>query len=101
MSKHGNSHTNTNAHHLYCIYENDTGAILKFGITDDPLDEKGLPYRVKVQLRWANIAAGYMKFSAKILITEIPGRIEAERIEREHLEIYKQENGSLPPGNLR
>ncbi len=101
MSSHGNSHKNQNPHHLYGIFERETEDVFKYGITDDPLDEDGLPHRARIQLRLANLAAGFLKFFAKVLLSGIPGRKEAERIEREHIEAYKQEHGSRPPGNLR
>ncbi len=44
MSKHGNSHENKNPHFLYGIFERETEDILKYGITDDPIEEDGLPY---------------------------------------------------------
>lgn len=101
MSEHGNSHQNQNPYHLYGIFERETTDVLKYGITDDPIEEDGLPRRARTQLRWANLAAGFIKFFVRILLSNIPGRKEAERIEREFIEEHKQQNGHRPPGNLR
>jgi hypothetical protein len=101
MSIHGNSHQNKNPHHLYGIFEGETEEVFKYGITHDPIEADGLPNRAKVQLRWANLAAGFLKFFAKILMTGLPGRAVAERIEREHIEAYRQKYGRRPPGNLK
>lgn len=101
MSRHGNSHQNPNPHHLYGIFERETEDVLKYGITDDPIEEDGLPRRASVQLRWANLAAGFLKFFVKILRSGIPGRAEAERIERDHIEAYRKKQGHRPPGNLK
>ena len=101
MSSHGNSHKNKNLHHLYGIFEHETDDVFKYGISDDPIGKDDLSYRVRSQLRFANLAAGFIKFFAKILLRSIPGRKEAERIEREHIDIYVEKHRRKPPGNLR
>jgi len=88
-------------HHLYGIFEKDTDDVFKYGISDDPMGEDGLSNRVRAQVRFANLAAGFLKFFAKILMFNIPGRAKAEEIEREHIEVYRQKNGQKPSGNLR
>lgn len=101
MSPHGNSNQNQNPHHLYGIFERETEDVFKYGITDDPLGDDGLPNRARTQLRLANLAAGFLKFIAKVLLSGIPGRAEAERIERDHIEEYNKKHGHKPSGNLR
>jgi len=88
-------------HHLYGIFEKDTDDVFKYGISDDPMGEDGLSNRVRAQVRFANLAAGFLKFFAKILMFNIPGRAKTEEIEREHIEVYRQKNGQKPSGNLR
>ena len=101
MSEHGNSHKNQNLHHLYGIFEKESDDVLKYGISDDPIGEDGLSNRVRAQVRFANLAAGFLKLFAKILMFNIPGRAKAEQIEREYIETYRQKHGQKPPGNLR
>ena len=101
MSSHGNSHKNRNPYRLYGIFEHKTKDVFKYGITDEPIGDDGLTYRIRSQVRIANLAAGFIKFFAKILLRSIPGRKEAERIEREHINAHKEEHGHKPPGNLR
>ncbi|MBK6621837.1 MAG: hypothetical protein IPJ00_07900 [Saprospirales bacterium] len=98
---HGNSKKNPNPHHLYGIFEEKTAEVFKYGITDDPLSKDGLPARTRKQLTILNLAAGFLKFIARVLLSGIPGREEAERIEREYIDDYFKKHGRKPPGNLK
>ncbi|MFZ2898563.1 MAG: hypothetical protein WA004_08075 [Saprospiraceae bacterium] len=98
---HGNSRKNPNAHHLYEIVEEKTEEVFKYGITDDPLGKDDLPARVRSQLTILNLAAGFLKFIARILLSGIPGREEAEKIERKYIDEYAKKHGRKPPGNLK
>jgi URI fold toxin 2 len=101
MSIHGNAHDNNSPYHLYGIFEHRTDSLLKYGISGGRIGPDGMSKRMRAQLSFANIAAGFNKFFAKVLIGNIPGRLEAERIEREHIDAYRDRYGSAPPGNLR
>ena len=71
-------------------------------ITDDPLGKDGLPARARNQVTLFNLAAGFIKFIARVILSGIPGREEAERIEKQYIEDFQKENeGRKPPGNLR
>jgi hypothetical protein len=59
----------------------------------------GLSARARDQLAEMNLAAEYDKFSAEILVTDIPGRAEALRIEREYIDVYYEKYGRNPVGN--
>lgn len=98
---HGNSKKNPNSHNLYGIFEEKTEDLFKFGIIDDPIGKDGLPARVRSQLTILNLAAGFLKFIGRIILSGIPGREEAERIEREHIQEYRDKFGKNPPGNLK
>ena len=98
---HSNSKKNPKPHHLYGIYEKETEDVLKYGISCEKIGADGLSKRPRRQTNLFNIAAGFLKFFAKILLYNIPGRAEAERIEREHIEAYRQKLGHKPPGNLK
>lgn len=98
---HGNSKKNPNPHHLYGIFEEKTNDVFKYGITDDPIGKDGLPARTRKQITILNLAAGFLKFIGKVLISSIPGRAEAEKIEREHIQEHLEKFGSRPPGNLK
>lgn len=98
---HGNSLKNNAPHHLYeiiDIQENDT---FKYGISDDPIGEDGLSKRLRDQITLYNVVAGFIRFFARILIKNIPGRKEALKIEKEHIKTYKDENGRKPRGNRK
>ena len=97
---HGNSKANPNLHHLYDIFKRSDRDTFKFGISDDPIEEEdGLSARARDQLEEMNLAAEYDKFGAEILITGIPGRMKALRIERTHIDAYYEEHGRNPKGN--
>lgn len=96
---HGNSKNNPNNHHLYDIYKISDRDTFKYGISDDPIEEDGLSSRVRDQLEEMNLAAEYHKFDAEILLTDIPGRAEALRIEREYIDEYYHNIGRNPIGN--
>ncbi|MEM6319655.1 MAG: hypothetical protein AAF960_18425 [Bacteroidota bacterium] len=99
--RHGNSVKNTNAHHLYeiiDIQENDT---FKFGISHDPIEADGLSKRLKDQISLYNVVAGFVRFFARILIKNIPNRKEALRIEKQHIQAYKDKHNRKPRGNRK
>jgi URI fold toxin 2 len=97
MSIHGNAHDNNSPCHLYGIFEHRTDSLLKYGISGGRIGPDGMSKRMRAQLSFAN----FNKFFAKVLIRNISGRLEAERIEREHIDAYRERYGSAPPGNLR
>lgn len=99
MKKHGNSNDNDAEHHLYEIHDVERNDVYKYGICGDPLNPDGTSPRANRQLRDFNRAFGWVRFLARILLTGIPGRREAKRIEDEYIEAYRQQHGHKPPGN--
>ena len=97
---HGNSNQNNKPHHLYEIRDTVDDAVLKYGISHDPIEADGLSDRIRKQLTFLNLGVNWTRFFARILIVDIPGRIEAKRVEREHIKAYELENGRKPRGNL-
>jgi URI fold toxin 2 len=100
MKPHGNSLTNENLHHLYQIFKKEDGDTYKYGISDDPIEADGLSERARKQVLEMNRAAEYDKYTALILLTEIQGRVEANRIEITYIDAYYLKNGRNPIGNL-
>ncbi len=96
---HGNDKENSNPHHLYDIFRSMNRDTFKYGISDDPIDVDGLSARSRDQLEALNLAAEYHKFDAVILRTDIPGRREALKVEREYIDAYYEEHGHNPIGN--
>lgn len=96
---HGNDKRNPNLHHLYDIFRNSNRDTFKYGVSDDPIDEDGLSNRCREQLEGMNAAAEYDKFSAEIMLTDIPGRAEALRIEQAYIDAYFHQHGRNPKGN--
>jgi hypothetical protein len=100
MSNHGNSLDNDQPHHLYEIRDQQENTTFKYGISDDPIDEDGLSNRVRRQVKFMNLVVGFIRFVGKILISGIPGRKEARKLEDEHIDNFIKENGRRPRGNL-
>ena len=99
MNFHGNSKLNNNPHHLYEIRDNEIDDIFKYGISAEPIAADGLSKRMRVQLSFLNLVAGYQRYTGHILIENIPDRVEAWRLEDEHIEDYKRIFGVRPKGN--
>ncbi len=87
---HGNSHQNKKPHHLYEIRDKQEEDIFKYGINADPIEDDGLSSRLRNQLKLMNLIAGWLRFFSNILLRDIPGRQEAENIEREHIDAYEK-----------
>jgi hypothetical protein len=98
---HGNSHQNDKPHHLYEIRDKQEEDIFKYGISADPIEADGLSKRLRNQLNFMNLIAGWLRFFGNILIRDIPGRAEAEKLEREHIDAYRKIHGRNPKGNLK
>lgn len=99
MSKHANRNDNDADHHLYEIYDHGRSNTYKYGICGNPLNSNGSSPRANIQVKEANRLVGWIRFFARILLIGIPGRLEAKRIEDEHIEDYRIKYGSKPPGN--
>ncbi|MCF8247228.1 MAG: hypothetical protein K9J37_14735 [Saprospiraceae bacterium] len=99
MKKHGNSNENNADHHLYEIFDLERSNTYKYGICGDPLNKDGSSPRGKTQAKEFNRAFGWLRFLVRILLTGIPGRREAKRIETEYMEAYREKWGEYPPGN--
>jgi URI fold toxin 2 len=96
---HGNSSDNPALHHLYDIFKKSDRDTFKYGISAGPIEDDGYSSRVRDQLEEMNLAAEYDKFDAEILLINIPGRLEALRLEREYIDAYFEQHGRNPPGN--
>ncbi|MCB9285088.1 MAG: hypothetical protein H6563_13510 [Lewinellaceae bacterium] len=98
---HRNSHDNKDPHHLYEIFDKQEKEVFKYGISSDPIEEDGMSRRTRRQLKYLNLAAGWIRYFVRILITGISGRQRAEEIEDEHIEAFEKKHGKMPRGNLR
>lgn len=100
---HRNSHQNKTPHHLYEIYDKQEEETFKYGISSDSIDEEGdgLSNRIRRQLNIFNLAAGWLRYFARILVKNIPGRKMAEKIEDEFIDNFEEKAGHMPRGNLR
>lgn len=101
MNFHGNSNRNNKPHHLYEIVDEEKKDTFKYGISCDPIEADGLSERVRDQVDLFNLIAGWLRFFARILQKDIPGRKEASKIETEHIEAYRQQHGRRPIGNKK
>ncbi len=98
---HGNSHQNISFHLIYEIWDSQEEEVFKFGITDDKIEPDGLPKRVRKQLQLLNLAVGWERYSARIVITDIPGREVAERTEDDFMDDFELKFGRRPRGNFK
>ena len=98
---HRNSHSNQEPHHLYEIIDKIDNDVFKYGISSDPIDEDGLSKRLRKQIAFLNLIDNWDRFFGRILLQNIEGRQEAERIETEHIEQYKSKKRRNPRGNLK
>lgn len=48
-----------------------------------------------------NLAVGWLRYIARILLINIFGRLKAKEIEDEHMDAFEQEKGRPPRGNLK
>lgn len=101
MSLHGNSKLNNNPHHLYEVFDKGKDIVFKYGISAEIIRKDGLCKRMRLQLRLMNLIAGWKRFTAQILIYNIPDRIQARTIEDQHIKAHKAKFGQKPKGNLR
>jgi hypothetical protein len=98
---HGNSLKNDAPHHLYEIFDIQEDDTFKYGISQDEIEADGLSKRLRDQVSFYNVVSGFIRFFARILITNIPGRIEALKTEKDHIQAYKDKNKRKPRGNRK
>ena len=99
MKVHGNSRQNDKHHHLYAIYDKEDNSLFKYGISDKPIGDDDYSARMREQVDYLNLAVGWLRYFAKILIRGISGRKEARRWEDEHIADYHSKYGTNPRGN--
>ena len=100
MAEHGNSNRNTKQHHLYEIRDSVDDDIFKYGISHGPVGADGYSDRMREQVNFLNLGVKWLRFFARILLSNISGRKEAKRIERQYIRSYNEKNGQNPRGNL-
>jgi hypothetical protein len=98
---HGNSLKNTDPHHLYEIRDIQEDDTFKFGISHDEIEADGLSKRLRDQISIYNVVAGFVRFFARILIKNIPNRVDALKIEKDRIREYKDKHGRKPRGNRK
>lgn len=99
MKPHGNSLDNLEPHHLYEIIDKNTDEVFKYGISFGVIGSDGHSKRMREQVRLCNLAANEQRYFARIIQYDIPGRMEALRIENESIEQFRVTHGSRPRGN--
>jgi len=55
---HGNSSENDKPHHLYAILDKEENDVFKYGISDNPIDERDSSDRMRNQVNYRNRAVG-------------------------------------------
>lgn len=98
---HRNSHSNQEPHHLYEIIDKLDNDVFKYGISSDPIEADGYSKRLRKQLAFLNLIDEWERFFGRILLQNIDGRQEAERIENLYISEYENLKGQRPRGNLK
>lgn len=96
---HGNSKKSKRIHHLYEIRDQKENDVYKYGICGKPLNKDGSSPRANKQVSLFNTVVGWVRFFARILLTDIPGRKRAEEMENQYIETYRKNHGRPPRGN--
>jgi len=86
---------------LYEFFDQKENEVFKYGISADPIEADGLSRRIRRQLSIFNLAAGWLRYIARILVSNISGRKAAEKIENQHMEDFQTKHGHLPRGNRK
>lgn len=96
---HRNSYENEEPHHLYEIIDRVDDDVFKYGISCKPIGKDGTSSRMREQVNSLNRIDRWLRFFARILMRDIPGKKEAKRIETEHIQEYQKQHGERPRGN--
>jgi hypothetical protein len=96
---HKNSYKNQDAHHLYEIIDRVDDDVFKYGISCKPIGKDGQSERMREQVNLLNRIDKWLRFFARILVHNIPGKREARRLETELIQNYEKKNGEKPRGN--
>ena len=100
MAEHGNSNQNESSHHLYEIIDKVDNDVVKYGISGEELTPDGFSPRAQRQVNAMNTFVKWIRFFARILVTNISGRSKAKEIEEEYIQNYYNANGRNPRRNL-
>ncbi|MEZ4959186.1 MAG: hypothetical protein R2830_05160 [Saprospiraceae bacterium] len=93
---HGNSNQNDESHHLYEIWDDQEQEIFEYGISSEPIEDDGLSKRVKEQVQILNLAAGWLRYLARIILKHLPNRILAKEKEDEYMDAFEAQYSRLP-----
>ncbi len=92
---HKNSYENEELHHLYEILDRDRNDdVFKYGICCKPIDENGTSSRMREQVNALNRIDKWVRFFARIIIRDIPGKRAARELENNTFGITQIETGS-------
>lgn len=96
---HKNSYQIEEPHHLYEIIDRVDDDVFKYGISCKPIGKDGMSSRMREQVNALNRIDRWLRFFARILIRDIPGKKAARQMEREHIQEYERRHGQRPRGN--
>ena len=91
---HGNSKCSTRSQHVYEIYENQSGKVVKTGISSGKISKQGKSYRATKQVNKWNKSEGKDKYDSRV-IQKIPSgkgaRNKALDAEKENANKHRNE----------
>ncbi|MBK6995556.1 MAG: hypothetical protein IPH31_11745 [Lewinellaceae bacterium] len=73
--------------------------ISKYGISDDPIEADRASDRIRDQLYFLNLSAGWVRYIGRIIQQDIGGRVLARKMEAEYIHIHLENHGVRPRGN--
>lgn len=96
---HKNSYQNEEPHHLYEIVDRVDDDVFKYGISCKPIGKDSTSSRMREQVNHLNRIDKWLRFFARILVRNIPGKRAAKRLETEHIQDDIKKHGDRPRGN--
>jgi len=97
---HGNKRENNKRkHHLYEIFDKKENTTYKYGISGEDLNSNHESLRAERQVSLFNRVVGWLRFFARVLLTDIDGRQKAEELENQYINDYQEKYGKRPRGN--
>ncbi|MCY7329171.1 MAG: hypothetical protein LH618_11515 [Saprospiraceae bacterium] len=99
MAEHGNSNKNSKPHHLYEIRDSEDDEIFKYGISHYPIGEDGYSNRMRIQVDFLNLGVKWLRFFARILLLDIPGKRKQNALNVRILENIGSSMVKNPRGN--
>src|SRR5690606_17126148 len=95
-SEHGNSASSTKPHHMYDIYDKNSGGVAKTGISGGPIQHCGKSQRKQNLVRNLNRAAGYVRYDSRLVAQSLPGSTRRDMLNAERVRAAQHRSNREP-----